>query len=141
VNGVNDDRNGRHASHTVRWPQPPIRAADKVDFFDRMDVFNLLQNDFQIDDSTGEVVVIHPGTKLPRQNSSLKNMTVEEFISDFAKTKPHMVRSGNDGGGSGANSSKKTPDKKDEVVDYKTMPSKQFQELTQKVIASGYDRK
>jgi hypothetical protein len=86
-------------------------------------------------------VVIHPGTKLPRQNSSLKNMTIEEFISDFAKTKPHMVRSGNDGGGSGAAGSKTTPAKKDEVVDYKTMPSKAFNDLTQKVIASGYDRK
>ena len=88
-----------------------------------------------------QLQVIHPGTKLPRQNSSLKNMTIEEFISDFAKTKPHMVRSGNDGGGSGGAGSKTTPAKKDEVVDYKTMPTKQFQELTQKVIASGYDRK
>ena len=88
-----------------------------------------------------QLQVIHPGTKLPRQNSSLKNMTIEEFISDFAKTKPHMVRSGNDGGGSGGAGSKITPIKKDEVVDYKTMPSKQFHELTQKVIASGYDRK
>jgi hypothetical protein len=116
-----------------------FKAADKHDFFDRSDIYNLVKNDFSIDDATNEVVVIHPGTKLPRQNSSLKNMSIEEFIGDFAKTKPHMVRSTNVEGGTGGSAAKKLDTKVvTDVPDYAGMPTDKFLDLAQKVIADGY---
>jgi hypothetical protein len=115
-----------------------IRAADKVDFFDRMDVFNLVKDGFELDAATGDVVVIHPGTKLPRQNSNLKNMSLEEFIGDFAKTKPHMVRAPNVEGGSGATASRTLLTPKPDDVDYKTMPRDKFLALAQTVIDKAY---
>lgn len=115
-----------------------IRAADKVDFFDRMDVFNLVKNDFELDPATNEVVVIHPGTKLPRQNSNLKNMSLEEFIGDFAKTKPHMVRAPNVEGGSGSSAARTLVTPPAEAVDYKTMPRDKFLAIAQTVIDKAY---
>jgi len=105
-----------------------------------MDVFNLIKNDFELDPATNDVVVIHPGTKLPRQNSNLKNMSLEEFIGDFAKTKPHMVRSSNVEGGSGAQPGRTLTTPPPAVVDYKTMPRDKFLALAQTVIDEGYGR-
>ena len=67
-------------------------------------------------------------------------MSLEEFIGDFAKTKPHMVRSSDAAGGSGASRATSLAAPAVPVVDYKTMPRDKFLDLAQSVIDQSYKR-
>jgi hypothetical protein len=120
-----------------------FRVADKVGnavgngFFDNNDVFDLVKGDLDIDED-GNVVIINLKTKQPRVTTS-GNLTLEQFLTDFAKTKSHMVRAKNSDGGSGGGESRKTDTKdKTEVVDYAKMPKEDFRTFTNNVMARQY---
>jgi hypothetical protein len=118
-----------------------IQVADKFEFFDRMDVFALTKDQLALNDE-GDVVIINPATKQPRKNAELRDMSLDEFLSDFATKKPQMVRSKNSGGGTGGGENRKVDlsDKKD-IPDYAKMSKEEFQKLTQNVQAKQYERK
>lgn len=117
-----------------------IRAADKVDFFDRMDVFNLVEGQLDLDPESDRVVIVNPATNHPRQSVS-GNMSIDEFINDFVKTKPHMVRSKAAAGGTGASEARRVEGAQPEApVDYAALTPAQFAELRDKVLSGAHKR-
>lgn len=133
----------RKKNKEARIKEQYFRSSDKVDFFDRMDVFALIEGELDLDDD-GNVVIMNPKTKQPRISGvdPEKNMSLDQYLTDFAKAKPHMVRATNaDGGsGSGENRRTETTTKKD-VVDYNKMTDEEFRALTSKVISQQYIRR
>lgn len=115
-----------------------IRAAEKIGFFDTMDVFSLVRHELDVEDDS--VIIKNPRTGLPRKAGSVDtNMTLDQFLSDFAKSKPFLVRSKNAAGGTDAGASKKlsTTDKTEEV-DYSKMSRADFIALTNQTIGRQY---
>lgn len=114
-----------------------IRSAEKVGFFDIMDVYSLMRGELDLSDD-GDILVINPKTKEPRQTAD-GTMSIDQYLTDFAKAKPHMVRSKSADGGAGSGENRKTETKeRKDVPDYAKMPKKDFLELTEQVIGRQY---
>lgn len=129
----------RQRGRRTRVKEEFIRASGNKEFFDPMDVFNLVQDQLELDDATDRVVIMNPNTKLPRQSVS-GNMTIDEFLTDFAKAKPHMVRSKTAAGGTGSEEQRRLNpnDGTPAPTDYSKMSNADFLALADKVISDGY---
>lgn len=113
--------------------------ADQFDFIDRNDVFKLIKDEVDMDDE-GAVVMVHPVTRAPRVNTSMKHLTLAEFLTGFAKEKPYTVKAKGAEGGSGSGQTRKLPDASDTKVDFDKMSPAEFEAFTQNVMAQGYQK-
>jgi hypothetical protein len=127
---------------TSRIKEAFIGVSDKVSFFDRMSEYKHMENQLD-EDETGNIIVLNPATKLPRLNTSLQPMTLEEFVQDYAKQKPWTVKAAKEqvAGGSGAGDSRKLATKQeDKVVDFAKLSNEELLAEAEKVIAKQYQR-
>jgi hypothetical protein len=120
-----------------------IKVSDKVSFFDRMSEFSHMEGQLELDDN-GSVVVLNPQTKMPRLNTNLQPMSLEEFVQDYAKQKPWTVKAKDTevAGGSGAGETRKfeTREKSQKPADYSKMSLDDLLKEAEKVIAKQYER-
>lgn len=142
VAAADDKKSAAKVARQARIKEKFIEVADKFDFFERMDVWQLTKDQFGLNDED-EVTIINPATKQPRINADLEPLTLQQFLSDFATKKPQMVRSPNSEGGTGGGESRKTETHlKRDIPDYLKMPKAEFVALTKAVEAKQYtDRK
>jgi hypothetical protein len=118
-----------------------ITASEKVNFFDRMSEFKHMADSLQLDEN-GEVVVINPATKMPRLNTNVQAMSLEEFVTDYAKQRPWTVKapSSEVTGGSGAGENRKVEAPKTTTPDIAKMSNEELLAEAEKVIAKQYQR-
>lgn len=133
----------RKKNKEARVKEQFFRSSDKIPFFDRMDVFSLIQQDLDLDDN-GDVVIMNPKTKQPRISGAdpERNLSLDQFLGEFAKAKPNMVRAQTSEGGSGASENRTTqvvvPEKK---IDYSKLTPDEMRDLTSKVISKQYTQR
>lgn len=129
-------------NHSAQIKEAFISASEKVSFFDRMSEFKHMADALQLDEN-GNVVVINPATKLPRLNTNVQPMTLEEFVADYAKQKPWTVKapSSEVAGGSGAGENRKLETtQKATTPDIAKMSHDEILAEAEKVIAKQYQR-
>jgi hypothetical protein len=97
----------REVTRKSRVKEEFIDASKGIHFFDPMEVFALVRDVIDIDDETDSVVVKNPKTGQPRLNSNMEHMSLSEYLAEFAKTKPYMVKAPNTDGGTGAGASRR----------------------------------
>jgi hypothetical protein len=73
----------------VRKTQAMLNAASKQSFYQPDDVLNLVQNKIVWDVDSKTFVVKENG--IIKQNSSLQNMTLDEFFAEVAASRPYLV--------------------------------------------------
>lgn len=134
----------RQTNKEARIKEAYFRSSDKIQFFDRMDVWALIHDDLDLDDA-GEVVIMNPKTKQPRISGAdpERNLNLDQFLGEFAKAKPNMVRAQNSEGGSGAGENRTTvvtPEAK-KPVDYTKLTPDEMRALTSKVISRQYTQR
>lgn len=129
----------RKKNKEARIKEAFIRSADKVEFFDRMDVFALVRDDLDLDDN-GDVVIMNAKTKQPRLSGldAESNMNLDQYLGEIAKAKPHMVRAKNSEGGSGGGENRRTETTDKKPIDYSKLTPDEMRELTSKVISRQY---
>jgi hypothetical protein len=124
----------------ARLKEEFIRASEKIDFFDRMEIFDVLKSQFDLDDR-GNVVVLNPSTGEPRKNLNLEPMSLTEFLQQYAKDKPWKVKAKNTDGGTGAGESRRIETERQSTIpDVSKMKPEEFLAYTESVIAKQYDR-
>lgn len=118
-----------------------IRAAEKIDFFDRMEVFDLIKGQLELGDA-GQVIVMNLAANAPRMNTNLEPMSLSEFLVEYAKEKPWKVRAKNPEGGTGSAESRRLdiPKSQSAVPDVSKLSLDEVLALSNEVIAKQYDR-
>lgn len=106
-NKDNDINNAKGETREVRKQVAMQEAASKIGFVDAMDAIALSRDVVKWSDDRGRFVVIGEGGA-ERMNGALDPMTLDEFFSEMATKKPHLVRS-DMRGGTGSTESKGSP--------------------------------
>lgn len=117
-----------------------ITASKDISFFDPMEVYTLIENQIDVDESD-QVVITNPRTRQPRLNSNMEPMTLAEYLAEFATQKPYLVRASNRDGGTGAGGSRRvdsstsSPSSK---TDINAMTNEEFEAYRNSILASRY---
>lgn len=107
----------RDLTRKARIKEEFIDASKGINFFDPMEVFSLVREVIDIDGESENVVVKNPKTGQPRLNSNMEPMSLAEYLAEFAKTKPYMVKAPTADGGTGAGASRKIETRKTDEAD------------------------
>lgn len=130
----------RRKNEQIRIKERFISSASKIEFFDPMDVFDLVEGELVLGEDD-DVAILNPKTKQPRISGSDpdKNMSLDEFLTSFAKAKPHMVRSRNADGGSGAGASRRQENNAGSALpNFAQMTPAQVREYADRVMSKAY---
>lgn len=79
---------------SVRKETALTAAALKINPFDVEDVVRATSNSVQWNPEFNRFEVIDPMSGQPRLNAGLEPMSIDDFMEEYAKKKPHMVRAG-----------------------------------------------
>lgn len=97
-----------------------ILTAQKIEFFDFDDTYNSnIDRVLKIDDAGKFVTVINPETQEARRNAAMEPMSLAEYVADFAKQKPWLVKAGDNPGGLGTKPADALPEEQKNQSDLK----------------------
>lgn len=87
-------KQAREQTINVRKDTILTQAASKINPFDVDDVVRATQDSLQWNAEYSRFEVIDPSTGQPRLNSGFEPMSIDDFMEEYAKKKPHMIRAG-----------------------------------------------
>lgn len=118
-----------------------VMASQKMEFFDFEDTFaSNLDKVLKIDESGKYVTVINPETGEARRNSAMEPMSLAEYLADFPKQKPWLVKAEPTIGGTGGRPAGELPEEQKNKSDLKKLaeaPEAEFRAQIDAIIANG----
>lgn len=113
-----------------------ITASKDINFFDPMEVFQLVEKQIDVDDQD-QVVIKNPRTGQPRLNSNMEPMSLSEYLAEFASQKPYLVRASGQAGGTGAGGSQRVESQGTPKTDFTTMSNDEFEAYRNSILAGN----
>lgn len=111
-------------------------SSAKVDFYDPLEAYELaVKEGLDYDMSKDRAIVKSPTTGAPKLNEHGDEMSVIDFIKDFAARKKYLVKAPTQDGGTGSGEQRRVEETKEKKFDFSKMTNDEFEKFRQEVMS------